>query len=427
MRFKYLIGVTFIAGGLAGCQQHSPKEASPGSSASPLSVQVIRLEPKATPRTVAYSGTVRARREAVLSTKLAGRIQYLQAEEGDVVSAGSVVAEIDVSDLVARTEQAEAGRNSAVAALAQTEAGYQQALAGVVQAEAQWKAVAQQQSEVQARLALAEKDYQRYQMLAKEGAIPRQRADQALSELQVIRSKQLQLRSQMTAAQVGIREAQAGVSLSRSGMNRSQAGIAEAEASVRASSSDLQYGKVLAPFRGVVVQKNAYQGELNTPGRALLKIQDLNSLEVSLTLPEAALERVQPGKELSAELPGSKQHCQVQVRQVVASTDPTSRTVEARLRFLQTPPRVFPGAFVRVTLSETSPPRNLLPVAAVATRGQLEGAFVVAGDSSVEFRLLQLGEREGDSREVLSGLNGGEQVVLSPPEGLRDGQKVVLR
>lgn len=411
-----------VAWALAGCGH--PDGVTPSPGASPLAVSILTVEPRRLTAENYYSGTVKARRQAVLSTKLPGRITYLKAEEGDVVSAGSLVAEVDVSDLLARTEQAEAGRDSALAALQQTRASHRQAVESVAQARAQLETLHQQRGEAGARLELARKDYQRYQSLAQQGAIPRQRADQAMSELRVAESKVQQLGSQIVAAQVGIRQSLAGVNQAQSQIFRSQAGISEAEAGIRASASDLNYGRVEAPFRGVVVEKNAYQGELNTPGRPLLKIQDLDSLEVSLALPESALEQVQPGTRLTAEVPSLKARVNLKVRQIVASTDTASRTVEVRLSLLQSPPRLFPGTFVRVALAQSARPALILPLQAIVTRGQLEGAFVVNDQSVAEFRLLQLGSPLAGGREVLSGLEAGEKVVQSPPESMPDGQKV---
>lgn len=405
----------------AGCSR-APGLA-PTGSASPLAVHLASVEARSLQSVTSYPGTVKSRRQAVLATKLPGRITFLQAEEGDTVSAGSVVVQVDVSDLEARTAQAAAGRDSALAGLQQSQAGLQQSQQAVDQARAQWSTLLDQRAEASARLELARKDEQRYRSLAREGAIPRQRADQAVTELRVAESRMEQLKGQIAGAQVGIRQSQAGVAQARSTIARSQAGISEAEAGIRAASSDLDYGTVRAPFRGVVVEKNAYQGELNTPGRPLLKIQDLDRLEVALTLPEALLEQVHAGGLLKAQIPSLNRKLELKVRQVIASADPATRSFEVRLTLLQPPPQLLPGTFVKVLLPQ--PARSLLvvPGRALVTRGQLEGVFVVAAGKA-EFRLLQLGATFPEGREVLSGLQPAEQVVLDPPEALLDGQKV---
>lgn len=419
---KSLVLALCTAALLTGCR-HSG-DVTGTATAAPLAVRLLTVHSRRLTGESSYSGTIKARRQAVLSTKLPGRITFLKVEEGDLVSAGSVVAEVDVADLLARTGQAVAGRDSARAGLQQTRAGYSQALESVAQARAQLKTLRAQRGEAAARLELARKDQQRYRSLAEQGAIPRQRADQALSELRVAESKVSQLHSQIAAAEVGIRQSLAGVNEARSQINRAYAGIQEAEAGIQASASDLAYGRVVAPFRGVVVEKTAYQGELNTPGRPLLKIQDLDSLEVSLALPESALEQVQPGSRLKAQVPSLKTTVELKVRQIVASTDPASRTVEVRLSLLQSPPRLFPGTFVRVALAQPARQALVLPLGAIVTRGQLEGAFVVNANSVAEFRLLQLGSPLADGREVLSGLEANETVVATPPEAMQDGQKV---
>lgn len=423
---KQMVGlVTWVLVSLSGCGTHDTVLPSPAGL--PIEVKIQSIESSRMSTGVYYSGTVKARRQAILSTKLAGRISFLEVEEGDVVQAGALVAQIDISDLLARTEQARAGRDSALAGLEQTEAGYRQAEQGVSQARAQLKTLTKQRGEAQARLDLAKKDFDRYRTLAREGAVPRREAERAASELKVAQSRMDQLSSQLAAAKVSIRQSEVGVSQAQSNIARSKAGISEAEAGITVSTSDLEYGQIKAPFRGVVVEKTAYQGELSTPGRPLVKIQDLDSLEVSLLLPESVLEQVQPGTLLSASVPALGRELQLKVRQVIAATDPVSRTFEARLSLLTPTSGLFPGGFVRVSVPQEARQALLLPLQAVVTRGQLEGTFVVDNQNLAEFRLLQLGPSQADGREVLSGLQAGEKVILEPSEGLRDGQKVSPR
>ena len=421
MKKRLLIGWAALL--WAGCGRQAAVPSVP--PVDPMAVRVASVEVRQLRSETSFPGTVKSRRQAVLATKLPGRITFLQAEEGDVLSAGSVVAQVDVSDLEARTAQAAAGRDSAVAALQQSEAGLQQSRQSVAQAQAQWKTLLDQRSEAGARLELARKEEQRYRSLAKEGAVPRQRADQALTELRVAESRVAQLQGQIVGAQVGIRQSKAGVAQAQSTIARSRAGISEAEAGIRAASSDLDYGTVRAPFRGVVVEKSAYQGELNTPGRPLVKIQDLDRLEVSLTLPEARLEQVQTGRILQAQIPSLNRNLALKVRQVIASADPATRSFEVRLTPLQPPPKLLPGTFVKVLLPQSARSILVLPSHALVRRGQLEGAFVL-GQGTVEYRLLQLGATFPEGREVLSGLQSSEQVVLDPPETLQDGQKVTV-
>ena len=72
-----------------------------------------------------------------------------------------------------------------------------------------------------------------------------------------------------------------------------------------------------------------------------------------------------------------------------------------------------------------SPGTSVTPANAIVQRGGKNVAFVVEGDKAMQ-RELKLGRTLGDDREVLSGLNGGDAVVLDPPEQMADGARVKL-
>lgn len=417
--------IASLALALLGCGEERPST-NPSPQVA-LGVSTLRVERHQRAEQRVLSGSLKVRREAMLSSKLPGRILFLKAEEGQVLSAGSVVAEIDPSDVLARTHQAEVGRRSAQAQVDVYRAGVEQSLRSLEQARWQLKTLQQQQSEVKARLELARADHQRFEMLAGEGAIPRQRAEQASTEFRVAQARWQQLQSQLGQAQSGVAQAQAGVTQARHMLERSYSGVAEADAGLGVASVDLDDARIVAPFRGVVVAKMAYQGELNTPGRPLLKIQDLDSLEASIPVPESEVEKVQPGSSLPLEIPALKKRVTGKVRQIISSTDPASRSFEVRLQLQSRPGPLFPGMVARLYLPEGLREYVELDARALVQRGQLSGAFVVGPEMRVEFRLAQVGPVREGRVPVLSGLKAGEEVVLNPPESLQDGQKVERR
>jgi hypothetical protein len=83
------------------------------------------------------------------------------------------------------------------------------------------------------------------------------------------------------------------------------------------------------------------------------------------------------------------------------------------------------GMFARVGFAGGTKQTLLLPASAVVERGQLRGAWVVSDDGTATIRWLRLGTELADGRvEILSGLEGGEEVVLDPPAGLLDGTPI---
>lgn len=417
---RFCRGGTLLAIILAtvGCSP-APKGQAPVEVAAPVAVKLASVTSEATSRATTLSGTFRSKREATLSSKLTGRISYLKAEVGDTVSSGATVCEIDTSDIQSRVDQAQASRQSAAAAVSQAQSGEAQATAAIAAARAQLDVLQRQRSELEARLELAQREAQRYSFLSREGAVPREKAEMAISDLRVAQSRKEQLGQQIEAAKVAIRQAEAALGVAQSGTQKARAAVLEADAGLAASASDLSYGKVVAPFRGIVVEKLAHDGELNTPGRPLIKLQDVQNLELWLTVPETQLEQIQSSSSLQAEVPSLKRKVSCKLKQVIASTDPSSRTFQVRFVALDAPSTLFPGTFAKVQIAEKTSKTLKLPEGALVHRGQLEGVFVARSDKA-EFRLVQLGA----DGEILSGLSAGDQVVVQPPESLQDGQAI---
>lgn len=430
--FYGALALVFLLG-LGGCtgagQQVAKQGLAPdlGGLEKPLSFATLKVKPVLVGTSIAYPGTVKARRQALLATKLSGRITFLSAQEGEVFEKGALLATVDATDIEARTRQALAGQEAASAILAQSAAGRLEAERAVALAQAQLKALSQQEGEAQALFEVAAKDFKRYQNLAALGAAPQQQADHALSQLEVARSRQKALQSQLTAASVAISKAEAGVNSARGAEAVAEAQIELARAAVDLSASDLNYAQLHSPFRGVVVEKLAYQGELSSPGRPLLKLADLSSLEVALSLPETALDDIRRADTFLAQAPALKKEIKLSLGEIVAATDALSRRVEVRLKFSSIPSELFPGSYVKVLVPAPPQEKILVPESAVVRRGQLEGVFVLGGDNIAQFRLLQLAEVLGGKREVLSGLSQHDTIILDPSQELSEGRRVVSK
>lgn len=184
----------------------------------------------------------------------------------------------------------------------------------------------------------------------------------------------------------------------------------------------LSYAKVTAPFDGVVTRKLADVGDLAMPGKPLLEIEAPTSLRFEADLPEAILDRVK----LDAKMP-------VRLAKVIEGTvseispvaDPVSRTFRVKLDL---PPTegLRTGQFGRVSVPVAEVKLLLVPQNAVLKRGQMELVFV-AQNGKAALRLVKTGKVLEDRVEVLSGLEEGEQVIVSETAKLTDGQPVTFQ
>lgn len=193
--------------------------------------------------------------------------------------------------------------------------------------------------------------------------------------------------------------------------------FAQAQGQVQAVRADLAYTDIRAPFDGRIASRLADPGDLAGPGQPLLIVEDASRREIVATLPDELRERVRPGQELAVELGDGRRRITARVLAVVTGADPRSPTVELRLAG---PPGLTSGLAAVAEIPTAGRAALVVPSSAVVERGQLQGVFLFAPDSTLRLRWIRAGRVRGDSVEVVSGLVEGDLVALRA-EGARDG------
>lgn len=198
-----------------------------------------------------------------------------------------------------------------------------------------------------------------------------------------------------------------------------------AAATVAEMETMVGHTKVAAPFSGVITRKLADVGDLASPGRTLLEMEDPTRLRLEADVPETLINRVQLGAKLPVRVPALENAIEGVVTEIAPIADPGSRTFSARLD-LPANAGLRAGQFARlaVPLGEDSTLR--VPARAVVQRGQLEMVFVMA-DRHAQMRIVKTGRRLGDEVELVSGVEAGELVVVEGTAQLRDGQPLEVR
>ena len=184
----------------------------------------------------------------------------------------------------------------------------------------------------------------------------------------------------------------------------------------------MSYAKVTAPFDGVVTRKLADVGDLAMPGKPLLEIEAPTSLRFEADLPEAILDRVKLGAKMPVRL---AKVVEGTVSEISPVADPVSRTFRVKLDLPQTE-GLRTGQFGRVSVPVAEVKLLLVPQSAILKRGQMELVFV-AQNGKAALRLVKTGKVLEGRVEVLSGLEEGEQVIVSETAQLTDGQPVTIQ
>ena len=138
------------------------------------------------------------------------------------------------------------------------------------------------------KLSLAQKDYERYANLIKDGAITQQAFDQAKAQKETAQAAYTAAVDQYNAAvkQVGTTKSQ---------LNVSSSGVTQKQSDVDFAKLQLSYTQIKAPATGIVSKKNVQRGQLVQPGQSLFAIVNENSLFVTANFKETQLEKLHSG------------------------------------------------------------------------------------------------------------------------------------
>ena len=354
--------------------------------AAPASVEVSTVAtayPTAAISLLNATGRVSAWRKAAVSTKATGRLEWLGVQEGSRVKEGEVIARLEDRDVAAARDSAVAGAKAARANLEQGEA----------------------------ELKDAEHNFQRTKDLYQQKFISA---------------------SALDAAEARFDKAKASIS-SLNG----QIGVAEANA--RQAEVAVEQTLIRAPFDGIVLTKNANQGDIITPFSsatdskgAVVNMADMSTLEVEADVSEASISKIVVGMPAEIQLDAYPDlRLMGQVSRIVPTVDRTKATLLVKVSFVEKDARVLPDMSAKVSfLSRAPTPGERKPVVAVrpeaiARRGGKDVLFVV-GDDNVAREVVEAKTTKLGDLVQVTGVKAGDKVVVNPGEKVRDGAPVTI-
>ena len=197
--------------------------------------------------------------------------------------------------------------------------------------------------------------------------------------------------------------------------------FAMTQAMVREAEAMLAYTTLRAPFDGVVARKYVNAGDLAAPGQPLLDLEGTGGFEIEVALPDSLATSLSAGAALAVSVPVANLSFTGTLTELSSAADASAHTVAAKIS-VPSGTVVRSGQFARVKVPGAPASALLVPASAVTNYGQLERIFVAGGDRRAVLRLVKTGATRGDSVEILSGVDDGEQIVTPVPADLREGQ-----
>jgi len=354
------------------------KQAFSAPEVETVAASVTRdVEPSAGTPILTASGYVVARREAVVSSKIQGRLSDLRVEEGSEVKKGDVLARLESSDYDASVLRAKAAVQRAEADL--------------------------QEQERQLRLTA---------QLAKENVLSESERDAAQSRVRI--------------AEAALAQAQADLAFALAQLQNT---VIKAPFSGVVVKKMAEVGESVAPIPPGV--------NISTSSGAIVALADLATLEVEADVAEANVAKIgngQPAEVTVEAIPNRRYHAVL--RQVIPTADRTKATVMVKVTILDKDEDLKPEMSAKVTFLEpekeekaatvAAEPVVLVPRETVATRQGQQTVFLVREGRAVA-RPVVLGTERLGQVVVREGLAGGEVLVVRPPDDLEDGSMVRVK
>ena len=364
---------------IAGLYALRARAAFSGIAVETVRASVVRtLEAGAGAPLLTSSGYVVARRKAVVSAKIQGRLAELKVEEGSRVREGQLLARLESADYEAQVSRARAQLERAQADLAEN----------------------------QRQLRLAEG-------LARENVLAR---------------------DQLEAAQSRVRIAEAGVSQARADLDYAQAALRNTRILAPFTGTVVkkmaEVGESVAPIPPGV--------NLSTSSGAVVALADLDTLEVEADVAESNVARLGPEQPAEATVEAfPDRRYRAVLRQVIPTADRTKATVQVKVTILDKDRNLKPEMSAKVTFLERAQaagaggsapetPVVAIPVEALVTREGKPVVFEVV-DGKARQRAVLTGPTRQGQVVVPQGLTGRETLVARPPETLRDGDAVKIK
>lgn len=214
-------------------------------------------------------------------SRVGGYVKDIQFEENTPVKEGQLLVRLDDKDYKVKLEQAQAGQQGANAGVGVSQAQIAATTANISTAKANTEAA-------KVKLWQAQKDFDRYANLIKDGSITQQQFDQAKAQKETAQATYQASVDQYNAVvkQVGATQSQLAVSSSS---------VTQRQSDVDFAKLQLSYTNITAPVSGIVSKKNIQKGQLVQAGQALFSIINQNSIYVTANFKETQLEKLRQG------------------------------------------------------------------------------------------------------------------------------------
>lgn len=394
------------------------------TATAPIAVTTAKVVAREVPSFIQATGSLIANETSDVAPQTSGQVLATPVSVGAFVRQGDVLARLNDRDARLRLRQAQSGVQQAIAGVRQAEARLGLRPGGNFDAITipEVRAANANLEQAQAELRLAEANERRYRELVETGDVAVSVYDQYRTARDTARARVNNARQQLESAintarqsNQAIQSAEAAVETARSQVAIAQKAVADAV--------------IRSPYAGYISNRPIAVGEFVTTASIVATVLRTNPLKLQLQVAEAEAPFITQGMGVSLEVDAYRNRKFAgQVTAVNPAIDPVSRaaTVEAAVENGDNALRA--GMFATARIVRPGGNRAVyVPRSAVFSDQNTQSyrVFVIQGDTA-KLRVVQIGTEEGDTVQILSGIQADEVVATSNLEQLFEGARVKL-
>jgi multidrug efflux pump subunit AcrA (membrane-fusion protein) len=405
------------------------ENADPGKSekrdSTIVAVTTTKAVAREVPSYIQSTGTLVADETSDVASEVSGQVVSTPVNVGAFVRQGAVIARLNDRDARLRLQQAQAGLRQALAGVRQAEVRL-----GLTPGEnfdastiPEVRAAGANYEQALAQLRLAEANEKRYRDLVVTGDVAQSVYDQFRTTRDTARAQVNNARQQLEAAINVARQ-------SNEAIRTAEAQAASARSEVSIAQKALSDTTITAPYPGYISNRPIAKGEFVTPSSIIVTILRTNPIKLNLLVPEAEAPHITPGMGVSLEVDAHKDRKFAgQVVAVNPAVDPVSRSATIEVSVQNGDNALRSGMFATAQIvRKTGGTAVFVPRSAIFSDQNTQSyrVFVIEGDIA-KLRVVQLGAEEGDSVQILAGVNADELLATSNLEQLYEGARVKLQ
>ena len=361
-----------------------------------------------------------------VNSKVTGRVKWIGVEKGDKVKEGQVLVRLEDDEFRAQYQQAEGAAASARAYVQELEHGSRP------------EEIAQAQhnlDEARATFANDKVTLDRTKELYAQGVVSKQSLDDAIAKYDSDQQRVNSLSQSFELSKLGPRAEE---------IARAKGQLAQAEGQASYAKSLLDATIIRAPVSGTILERTAEKGELITaqfassaeggPQGSVVSLADLNDIQADLDIAQDDFAKLTPKQKAVVSVDAFPDlHWDGVIAEVSPEANRQKATIEVKVQILNPDAHLRPemNTTVRFVADEnkSSAPSQAagayVPTAALRDADGQKYVLIAFNDKAMRRDVKVISQRSGGA--LVSGLNGGETVITTAPEDLKDGDKIKIK